>query len=85
MTSGLTKDHLRDQVRTAAEEITALLEKLETTKAGKRACEEKLNQMAPLECEVCGRGLWEDDNPHIHFGGPKFKTKFTAKKVPRKG
>jgi hypothetical protein len=82
----ISPEHLRQQLDSAASEIAALLEKLESTKDAKRAIQEKLDAMAPLECEVCSRALWPEDPPHKHFAqyGQGRQVPFIAKKVPRK-
>lgn len=82
----ITPEHLRKQIDAAASEITALLEKLESVKDAKRVIQEKLDALAPLECEVCQRAMWLEDPPHKHYAqyGQRRQVPFIAKKVPRK-
>jgi len=69
----------------AMEEAHKLQEQAAIATERVRSTRSLMEDSAPMVCEVCHRGLWPEQEPHVHtavFAGRNGK-KFTAKMIPR--
>lgn len=77
---------LQTLIADAKGQIYSLESALTIAREQLRSIERTKEDEAPAECEVCRRGIWPTEAPHVHCRGFGRRTeqKYTAKVVERK-
>jgi len=74
------------RVEVARAKVKSLAETYSKAQDELRSLESAKEYDAPFVCEVCGRGVWQEEGPHVHtnvFSRKKPQTKFKARMVER--